>query len=139
MAMKGREPINVIGWYTEDRPGGRMAIVLVQPGDDREEAVEHVAETPKELWAAFEAIANDPDVPDPEVQTINGDGEDYDGDELEHASAADHDIAGLAIDACEGFVTQSGGPLLGRLIGGALRNPQRALDILRSISRKDRR
>lgn len=121
--------MNVIGWYLEPRDDGRgMRIVLVQPSESGDD-VEHVAQTPEELWAAFEAIAADPDLPEAEI--ING--------IPTQQQAAGDDIRGLAIDACEAFVTSSVGPFVGRLAGGALRNPDRALDFLRSISRKDRR
>lgn len=125
-----REGLNVVGWYLEEREDGRgMRIVLVQPTDDAGEDVEHVAQTPEELWAAFEAIAADPDLPEAEI-IQNG--------EVQQQAAGD-DIRGLAIDAAESFVTSAAGPFVGRLAGGAMRNPGRALEFLRSISRKDRR
>jgi hypothetical protein len=120
--------MNVIGWYIEENDRGPgFKIVLVQPNDDPNETIEHVAETPDELWAAFEAIADDPDLP--ETQVIN------DGGQL----ASGDDLVGLAVDAAESFITQATGPVVGRLAGGALRNPGRALELLRMVSRKDRR
>ena len=129
--------MNLLGWYLEERPGEPgMRIVLVQPHEDPEQAVEHVCETPRELWAAFEAIASDPDVPRPETNS----GYQHDDDEeTDERAVAAGDIRGMAMEAAESFITQATHPLLGRIAGEAMRNPTKAIEFLRSISRKDRR
>ncbi len=127
--------INVIGWYLEEREDGRgMQVVLVPPSDgDPDDGVEHVARTPEELWAAFQQIARNPDMP--EAHTEGADG--YD-DETE-MEASPEDIGGLAREAAQAFVTNAAGPFVGRLAGGIMRNPGGVVDFLRQISRKDRR
>lgn len=125
--------MNVVGWYLEPREDGvGQQIVLVQPSDDANEQVEHVARNASELWAAFMAIAADPDLP--EAQVVS---EDDEGDETE--MAASDDIVGVAMDAAEAFLTQAAGPIIGRVAGTAIRNPGRTLELLRMVSRKDRR
>ena len=116
--------VNVLGFYVEDAPGSPMGIriVLVQPHVE-EKYVEHAVETEAELWAAFTAIMEDPDLPAPDhaIDTQANDGE--------------GDLYGFACEQAEGFVADAVGPGLGRLAGAMMRNPGIGLKILRRISR----
>lgn len=142
--MSGRPEINLLGWYLEeleDGPGYR--IVLVQPSDSAPDGqVEHVAEGPAQLWAAFEAIAHAPDLPKPGAMAVQADAVYDDEEEADEESELEErgaDIRSFVTQAAESVFTDAAGPLVGRIAGQVVRNPGRAVDFLRAISRKDRR
>lgn len=120
--MSREQPMNLLGWYVEESPEGRMQLVLVQPHAE-EEYVEHVAETPEELWAAFTAIMADPGLPEAQhvVEPM--------------AAAGGGDVRNFVINQAQGIVSDAAGPVFGRLAGELLRNPAIALEALRKISR----
>ncbi len=116
--------VNVLGFYVEDAPGSPrgIRIVLVQPHVE-EKYVEHAVETEAELWAAFTAIMEDPDLPEPD-HAIDTQGNDGDGD-----------LYGFACEQAEGMVSDMAGPVLRRIAGAVMRNPGIGLKVLRRISR----
>jgi hypothetical protein len=147
--------MNVIGWYIEEhegRPG--FSFVLVQPGQTREQCIEHVASTPDELWDALEAIANAPALPPSsevhDAEVVGDDELDEDGNPIRNDEDVEYededalegtgtDLRSVATDAAQGMVTEVFGPMLGRIAGNVIRNPERSWELLRAISRKDRR
>jgi len=116
--------VNLVGIYAETACNGVESIVLLDAS-----GVEHEVQTPAQLWAAVHEILNDDTLPNPErnpgfdpaAQTVSSD-EIYDG----------------VVHHVEGIVTDTAGPIFGRLASVLIRNKGAdAINFLRQISRDD--
>ncbi len=123
------DPTVLIGMYSEDAPEApwKVRVVLVQPHKEQG-TVEHVAETPEQLWAAVMAILDDPMVP----ELTRNEGE----PERQQQAAGGGGAYEVFSDHAQDIVEAAAGPVFGRIASTLLRNKgQDALKIARLLSR----